>query len=247
MARPRSPQYPAIGLREAVEKVKLIWEKDHMNELPRDVVAQHMGYASLNGKSLGVLSAVGKFGLLEGRGDQIKVSELALQILAYESGDPARIEALKEASLKPVLFSEIQEKFSGGNVSDQALRSYLLTRRYIPSAVDAVIRSYRETQEFVEAESAFDDSDDPDGGEGAVMEHQHRFDSQKNHTPPLPGKLPKVTLGEDGLEISGGVITSLEQLEKVLKMLRAGRMMLEVQAEESPKQQDTKDPETALD
>ena len=245
MARARSPQYPAIGLREAVEKVKLVWEKDHMNELSRQVVAGHMGYASLNGKSLAVLSAIGKFGLLEGRGDQNKVSELALKIFAHEPGDPERIEALKSAAAQPVLFSEIQEKFSGGKVSDQALRSYLLTRRFIPSAVDTVIRSYRETQELVEAESVFYDGRDANDEAEVGMEHQHQFDSGARNRPPPSGKLPKVTLGEDRLEISGGVITSMEQLEKVLKMLRAGRIMLDMQPEESQQPNSSDDPEDA--
>ena len=70
MAKARSPGYPAIGLKEAVEKAKGIYEEDYQNPIPRVVAAQHMGYASLNGKSLGVLSALIKYGLLEGRGDE---------------------------------------------------------------------------------------------------------------------------------------------------------------------------------
>jgi hypothetical protein len=33
------------------------------------------------------------------------------------------------------------------------MRSYLLTQKFIPSAADAVIRSYRETKQLVEAET----------------------------------------------------------------------------------------------
>lgn len=243
MARARSPQYPAIGLREALEKVQLVYDKDYTNELPRAVVAEHMGYQSLNGKSLGILSALAKFGLLDGRGDQTKVSELALTILAHQPGDPERHEALKIAAERPTLFSEIQAKFPDGKVSDQALRSYLLTRRFIPSAADIVIRAYRDTKALVQAESAFYDGDNPDQEVEDSMEHQHQFAAGSHNPPPPLGKLPRITLGDDQLEISGGVIANLEQLEKVFKMLRAGKMMLEVQAEDLPKQQDTKDPE----
>src|SRR4051812_8555603 len=105
MAKARSPGYPTIGLREALEKVRLVYEKDYQNRIPRRVVAEHMGYNSLNGKSLGVLSAVSKFGLLEGRGDENYVSDLALQIIAHAPGTPERSQAIAEAASRPELFS----------------------------------------------------------------------------------------------------------------------------------------------
>lgn len=153
MAKARSPQYPAIGLKEAIDKVGAVYEKDYQNPIPRAVAASHMGYFSLNGKSLGVLSAVLKYGLLEGRGDDTRVSDLAVAIIAHPAGSPERVTALKDAASKPELFSELDSRFQGGKASDQAIRSYLLTQKFIPTAADAVIRSYRETKQLVEAES----------------------------------------------------------------------------------------------
>lgn len=154
MGKARSPQYPAIGLKDAVEKVTAVYSQDYQNPIPRAVAAAHMGYQSLNGKSLGVLSAVLKYGLLEGRGDDTRVSDLAVSIIAHPVGTPERAEALKEAATKPELFGELDARFQGGKASDQALRSYLLTQKFIPSAADAVIRSYRETKQLVDAEGA---------------------------------------------------------------------------------------------
>src|ERR1700724_1000514 len=107
MGRARSPSYPAIGLRDAVEKIRLVYAKDYQNKIPRDIVAKHMGYQSLNGKSLGVLAAVSKYGLLEGRGDENRVSDLALQIIAHEPGSPERSQAIVEAAGRPELFAEL--------------------------------------------------------------------------------------------------------------------------------------------
>ena len=70
MTKARSPQYPSIGLKEAVEKITAVYNKDYQNPIPRSVAAKHMGYDSLHGKALGVLSTLAKFGLLEGRGDE---------------------------------------------------------------------------------------------------------------------------------------------------------------------------------
>lgn len=152
MAKARSPAYPAISLREAIEKIRLVYEKDYQNKIPRALVAEHMGYRSLNGKSLGVLSAVAKYGLLEGRAQANWVSDLALAIIAHSPGTPERMNAIAEAARQPNLFAELDSRFENGKASDAAIRSYLMTRKFIPYAADAALRSYRETKELVAEE-----------------------------------------------------------------------------------------------
>lgn len=152
MVKARSPGYPAIGLREAIEKTRLVYENDYQNKIPRKLVAEHMGYQSLNGKSLGVLSAVAKFGLLAGRGEENWVTDLALAIIAHEPGTPERAQAIAQAASTPELFSDLDARFQSGRVSDGAIRSYLMTQKFIPQAADAVIRAYRETKALVEEE-----------------------------------------------------------------------------------------------
>lgn len=153
MTKVRSPSYPAIGLKEAIEKAEAVYRNDYQNPVPREVAARHMGYASLNGKSLGVLSALLKYGLLEGRGDQTRVSDLALRIIAHSHGDTERATAIREAAERPELFTELDKRYPEGKGSDAAIRSYLLTQKFIPLAADNALRSYRETKSLVEAES----------------------------------------------------------------------------------------------
>lgn len=152
MAKVRSPSYPAIGLKEAIEKAQAVYRSDYQNQVPREVAAKHMGYASLNGKSLGVLAALLKFGLLEGRGDNTRVSDLALRIIAHAPGEPERAESILEAAMRPELFAELDKRYPDGKGSDAAIRSYLLTQKFIPQAADNALRSYRETKALVEAE-----------------------------------------------------------------------------------------------
>lgn len=153
MARARSPEYPSISLKEAIDRVKMVYDNDYQNRVPREVIATHMGYKGLSGASLPVLAALGKYGLLEGRGNETRVSDLAVKILAHATGSAERIEALAEAASNPELFEELDERFPRGKGSDQAIRSYLLTNKFIPSAADAAIRAYRDTMALVEAES----------------------------------------------------------------------------------------------
>ncbi len=152
MSRSRSPNYPQVGLREAVQRVSSVYKHDYQARLTRDVAAERLGYSGLNGKSLAVLAALGKFGLLEGRGEETRVTDLAVRILAFPPGSAERRAALEEAAGRPELFAELDQRFSRGQASDGAIRAWLMTRGFIPPAAEAAVRAYRETKQFLEAQ-----------------------------------------------------------------------------------------------
>jgi hypothetical protein len=210
MAKARSPGYPAIGLREALEKAQAIYERDYTNPIPRSVAVDHMGYASLNGTSLGVLSALGKYGLLEGRADETHISPLAVQIIAHSPGEPERVAALKEAAGMPELFKELDLRFQGGKASDQALRSFLLTQKFIPPAADAAIRSYRETKQLMESESAGYIPSASDREETAIVEVFPGVSAR----PPVAAPPAIITEGEP-YRIAFGARSGLEVVGKL--------------------------------
>ena len=240
MARTRSPQYPAIGLKEAVEKIAEVYEKDYQNKLPREVIARHMGYQGLNGKSLGVLSALNKFGLLEGRADESRVSDLAMSIIAHPVGTMERYTAIKAASGMPDLFAEIDQRFQSGKVSDQAIRSYLLTQKFIPTAVDAAIRSYRETKQLVETEAVDYDASQ---AKADIAEASHRVEwfpeshrlvasSPTGASKPMiegmsvPSANPmKVVMTGDRIEVMA-LLSDAEAVDKLIKFLEANKPLL---------------------
>ncbi len=149
MSRVRSPNYPSSGLPEAIERIKKVHDaQQHLSE-PRNVVAQHMGYGGLNGSALKSLSSLLKFGLLSdvGNGD-LKVSERALSILFAESS-LEKSKAIYAAAIDPQRFSEIHDRWEGGNPSDESLRNYLVRRQFSTKAIDSVIKNYRATFELV--------------------------------------------------------------------------------------------------
>ena len=152
MSRSRSPNYPQIGLKEAILRVSGVYKRDYQASLTRDLAADRLGYSGLNGKSLAVLAALGKYGLLEGRGEETRVSDLAVRILAFPSGAPERRAALAEAAGRPELFVELDQRFARGQASDGAIRAWLITRGFIPPAAEAAVRAYRETKQLLEAE-----------------------------------------------------------------------------------------------
>lgn len=193
MARARSPGYPAIGLKEAIEKVQSIYKEDYQNKLARPVIAAHMGYKTLNGRALGVLSALSKFGLLEGRGDETGVSDLALQIIAHPSGSLERAAAIKDAAERPDLFEDIDKRFPDGKASDTAIKSYLMTQKFLPDAAEVAIRAYRETKKLVAEEvTAYS----PPGG---------RQDKGEKAVSEVPPPAVEVKVGDYVQWTSGGV------------------------------------------
>ncbi len=152
MARVRSPNYPALSLPEAIKAVTTIQAKEQHLAAPKEVVAKHIGYASLHGLAGRVISAIEKYGLLEEvNGDKVKVSSLAMSILFPSSPDEKQT-AIKEAAFKPPLFTAIKEEWQGARPSDENLRVYLVRRKFSSDALDRVMGVYRETMDLVTSE-----------------------------------------------------------------------------------------------
>ena len=154
--RVRSPAYPALNLRDAVDKASTIYEEEKRHSAPVDVIAGHFGYDSYKSSSSGqrMIAALKQFGLVdeEGRGDdrQLKLSERALDILLAESEDsPEYQEAISRAALSPTIHQKIWDHFSGELPSDASLKSYLIrTHNFNDTHVGSFIRKFRATIQF---------------------------------------------------------------------------------------------------
>src|SRR2546426_3219413 len=104
MARVRSPNYPALSLKEAIDKLYILHQKNGLHPMSREAVVKNLGYSGLSGASLPILSALTKYDLLVPSGDQLKISEDGLKIIAEQPGSPGRVEALRRAAISPGLF-----------------------------------------------------------------------------------------------------------------------------------------------
>jgi hypothetical protein len=148
MAKQRSPNYPAIGLSDAVEAVKAIHDKERRTAVPAAVVAKALGYSSLSGPVRVKIAALKKYGLMEGddASGGFRVSELALHILFPANGEQESASRI-EAALKPELFADLYAAFKEG--SDEAIRSYLITKlAFSPGGAKQAIAAFRDTLAF---------------------------------------------------------------------------------------------------
>ena len=143
MAKMRSPNYPAVGLSEAVTMAQKLWGKEKKTPVNAAVAATAIGYKGLSGPSRTALAAMKRFGLLEEDKVGMRVSPLALRIL-HAAGEDDRLQALREAALKPELFRRLFK--SHGQASNDALRSYLITRlNFSETGAKALIDAFRDT------------------------------------------------------------------------------------------------------
>ena len=149
MAKIRSPNYPGISLPDAIERIKKIHSKAHTHKVDAKTIAQAAGYGGLNGAALTVLSALKKYTLLEESGKELRVSPLAMTIIADPVESQERREAIQAAAFAPVLFVEIRKQFPGTVPGDEIVRSFLIKRAFSASSVDTAIRAFRETMALV--------------------------------------------------------------------------------------------------
>jgi hypothetical protein len=110
---------------------------------------RHWGYKSMNGPASLTLAALKKFGLIEDegvRGDRVAwVSDLAVDILENPSSD-RRVQAIKEAALRPAIHRELWDKYGSSLPSDANLRWELTRERgFTETGADEFIPEYKTT------------------------------------------------------------------------------------------------------
>jgi len=155
----RSPRAPQISLQEALIKVKAVYEKEHTHKANREVIATDMGYRGLSGSSATAIASLRQFGLLEGAGESMRVSDDATVILELPAGEPERVEALRRAAFAPPLFAELNEAFGSKLPSDENLRLYLVKKGFNRDTANNLIRIYRDTLSLVKDETQGYDDD----------------------------------------------------------------------------------------
>jgi hypothetical protein len=228
--RIRSPNYPALSLPDALDKVLAFYRNLHGHSAPREVAVKAMGYNSLNGASATAISALHKYGLLERVGDEVKVSERALRILHPHSPEE-RVQAIREAGAEPALFAKLAERFPGRFPNEELLRNYLVREGFAPSAVSHVILAYRDTSELVEREVGGHDSG-PETAPEALMQGAGglRVDATIIKKPPaIQGDARQIVRydfeggGYVQLLVGGSIDTeaALNMTETLLKLKRA--------------------------
>lgn len=163
MANNRSPNYPQLTLPEALERLRKVYKKEHTHVTPKQVVAEHLGYSSLNGASLTMIGSIRRYGLLESQGDGLRVSNDAVTLLELPTSDPRYKEAFLKVIFAPSLFKELRETLGVTLPSEANLRHTLILKGFLSKAANEVIRVYGENLKLVDSLGVgYSEADSPD-------------------------------------------------------------------------------------
>jgi hypothetical protein len=153
MGKMRSPNYPAISLPDAIEKARAIYNVEFTNAADPEVMIKDMGYTTKNGASLGVLSALKKYGLLDSvEGNRFKLSQIAFEVLEFPKASEDRKAGIETMYENISLFNELDEMYPDKIPSEENLRVTLIKKHFNPKVVHDLIQTYRVTREFVKSE-----------------------------------------------------------------------------------------------
>lgn len=203
--RTRSPGYPTMNLEDAIEKVAALWEKAGKQQVGLDVVSEIWGLSPTSSSSPQHLATLKRYGLIDDVGDGkrrlVRLTPLAIKIIAHPKGSPDHQDALKKAALTPEIFGDLLQRYGDNlNVSDSLIRSHLIVDRdFNKDVVDRLIKSFRDTITYADLKAS----------DASISKESDQSSDES------PGKLnqpPQNLLDKD--KISGDVMS--QQREKLL-------------------------------
>lgn len=148
MAKVRSPNFPVVDLGAAIEAVGKIYARESRGKFPQLSAAAHLGYTSMNGRSLGILAALRAYGLLLGRGNDLIVTPDAIALIEAPADSPDRSAALTRAFSGPVMFNRIQEQYPEPP-SEQTLRWWLIRQGFTADGAEKAAQIFLDSRKLV--------------------------------------------------------------------------------------------------
>jgi hypothetical protein len=179
----RSPSYPGISLKVAIDRAKTVYERERRNPAPISAITAGWGYKShTTGPASVTYAALLKFGLLADEGNGAnrvgQLTDSAIDIIMK----PDPTQEIQRAALTPPIHREVWEKYGNDLPSDETLRYWLVRERsFTETGWQDFIRQYRETMAFAKppVPATLDEGDGTHAEEGT--EHAELPDDQDRH------------------------------------------------------------------
>jgi hypothetical protein len=145
----RSPSFPFIGLRDALDRARTFYEAEQRNAARSETAAAHWGYSAKSSGGKQTIAALRSFGLLEGD-SLVKLSGRGLRLVLDErEASEERERLLQQAALMPPIHARLWERYGAELPSAQTLRlGLILDEGFNENSVDDFLTEYRETLEY---------------------------------------------------------------------------------------------------
>ena len=194
----RSPAYPFVPLKKAIERTKALHDAEGRHPVRYDVAVLHWGYKPSSSGALQTVSALRQFGLIQveegiGDGRLIRITERGLKIL-LDQREEEKQKAIAEAALLPKLYADFWKRWGSKLPSDANIESILSVEMgFNPASVKSVVQGYKDTLNYAGVASlgsiSAGESDKPDPPESEREDmHEQEVHVVGNKPPVTPGK-----------------------------------------------------------
>jgi hypothetical protein len=141
--------------------------------------------------------------LIEKSGENIRLSELAIEIVAHAPGSKEHVAALQKAALNPQLFAKVYQTHR--DASDDALRAHLLTKEgFSEAAAKSFILAFRDTIAVAKlGDTEYNPPSDTDEAEDAESEEEGKGGNGFQDRLVFKPKPPKPGMNQDTYTIPG--------------------------------------------
>jgi len=186
--RHRSPSYPAISLREAIDRARQLFREERRSAAPVNDILRIWGYKPGSGSGLVTLAALLKFGLIEDEGTgserRAKLTDAGFELATEdpEMFGTACAPLIEAAAMRPTIHRELWEKYEGDLPDDAALRRQLIRAGFTEQAADVFIAQFRDTLAFaglIDSDTIDEEKDD----DSVVKRHDEQRSREQEPRP----------------------------------------------------------------
>jgi hypothetical protein len=255
--RERSPAFPFISLRKAVERAQALYENHRREPARLAAIGPSWDYSPKSSGLIQTVAALKQFGLIEdlGSGEDRKVVLTKLgQTIVADQRPGARETALKDAARSSSIISEYLPKWLPDRPSDAHCVSELhLDRGFTEEAAKSFLRIFDETVSFAKLDEEAANSPEAirevlGGGEDddmppsyprsrAPADGDHSYEYRVELPPRGPRPLnERLKVATDGKTLA--VTATLEtegEVEQLIAILNANKLVLPKKVEVPPK------------
>ena len=150
----RSPAYPAISLRKALERAEQLRRREGKHAVPLTSAYRAWDLGEKGSLGRQTVAALRYFGLVEyeGQGTKrlVKLTETALNILLDKRPESIeRQQLVKEVALNPTIYTQMWKEWGANLPSDGTIETYLVRdNSFSETAAPELIGSYKDTLSY---------------------------------------------------------------------------------------------------
>jgi hypothetical protein len=167
----RSPAYPFISLRTALEKARTFYGTQTRHPAPLSAALALWDFGAKSSGGMQTISALKQFGLLEDiettNARQVKLTEAALRIIQDERPISLERDAeIKRLALLPKIYSEMWANWGSPPPPEATVKFFLVNeKKYNEGAFSDLFSGYKDTIEFAKLGKS-----DKDGSQEGVWD-----------------------------------------------------------------------------